>query len=329
VILIQTRWHEDDLAGRMIENDPYVSVWRVPCEAEDGDVLGRVLGEGLCPEIGKGTDWLHAFKDSYIRDSNDGGLRAWNALYQGRPTSAEGNLVRRSWFRYHGEGGEVTVKDGSELVRVPCVLTPSFFDKVWQSWDCTFKDGEKSDFVCGVVIGRRLQDYFILDMVHGRMDIIGTMEAITKLSIKHPLAKAKIIEEKANGSAIIAMLRNSIGGFIPVNPTESKVGRVNAVVPMIHSGNVYLPRNAEWVKGFLEEIAQFPNGTHDDMVDALSQGLKFYMFDESDKSREEIPPGTYVYQMLKLKGWKDNQIRKALKDGRIKYLYGAPKGYVT
>lgn len=330
-ILIQTRWSEQDLAGRMMDNDPYVSVWRVPCEAEDGDVLGRQVGEGLCPEIGKGTDWLRAFKESYIRDSNDGGLRAWNALYQGRPTSAEGNIVRRSWFRYYSTMGRtsVSLREGAETVTIPCIPLPSFFDKQWQSWDCTFKDGEKSDFVCGGVFGRRLADYFLLDMYHERTDIIGTMSAIGDMSKKWSKAQSKVIEEKANGSAIIAMMQHEIGGFISVNPTESKVARVNAVVPLIEGGNFYLPHpdEAKWVRGFLEEFASFPNGKNDDMVDMTSQGLKQFMFDSTDRSHEEIAPGTYVYQLLRAKGWKDNQIRKAVKDGRIKHLYGAPKGF--
>jgi predicted phage terminase large subunit-like protein len=325
VILIQTRWHEDDLAGRMIANDPYVSVWRVPCEAEEGDVLGRVVGEGLCPEIGKGTDWLRAFKSSYIGDANDGGLRAWNALYQGRPSAMEGNLVKRSWFRYYGTGEVVTVEGGSQ-VRRECVGIPDYFDKMWQSWDCTFKDGENSDFVCGFVFGRRLSDYYLLDRSYGRMDILGTMDAIVKMSEKWPQAKGKLIEEKANGAAVISMLSKSLGGIVPVNPRESKVSRVNAITPLIQGGNVYLPHpsDAPWVREFMDEIASFPNAMHDDMVDAFSQGLHFYMFDKRDTTREEIRDGTWVYQILKVKGFNDMQIRKAIKRG-VKVLGLPPR----
>jgi predicted phage terminase large subunit-like protein len=330
VVVILTRWHEEDFAGKLLANDPWVEEWRVPCEAEDGDILGRAPGDGPCPEIGKGNDWLHAFKNSYINDSNDGGLRAWNALYQGRPTSAEGNLIRRSWFRYYSavDKTAVVVRDGGEPVSIPCNRLPESFDRVWQSWDCAFKDGERSDFVCGIVMGRRMADFFLLDMVHGRMDIMQTLEAITAVSQKWPSATAKLIEEKANGAAVIQMLRHKLGGIVAINPTESKVSRVNAVVPLIQGGNVYLPHpdDAKWVRGFLEECASFPTGSHDDMVDAFSQGLKFYMSDRKDASHTEIPAGTWVYDILKGKGWKDHQIRTAWKNGQIE-LYGEPKGW--
>lgn len=329
-ICIMTRWHTDDLAGRLLDSDPYCQLWRVPCEAEEGDVLGREVGEGLCPEIGKGTDWLVAFKKSFIGDASEGGIRAWNALYQGRPTSQEGNLIRREWFKYHsGVVREpVTVKVGSISSSVSCAVTPEKWDKEWQSWDCAFKDTDSSDFVCGLVFGRRGADYFLRDCVHARLDINGTMDAIKHISNKYPKATLKLMEEKANGAAVIQMLRHSIGGFVAVNPTESKTVRVNAIIPQVQSGNVYLPHpeDASWVQEFLDECAAFPSGRHDDMVDAFSQGLQFYMYDKSSVDKQEIPEGFHVYQMLKMQGWKDMKIRQAMRDGRIKVI-GAPKGF--
>jgi predicted phage terminase large subunit-like protein len=83
------------------------------------------------------------------------------------------------------------------------------------------------------------------------------------------------VEEKANGAAVIDQLRNTVSGLIAVNPHESKEARASAVSPFVESGNVYLPdpRLAPWVGGFLTECAGFPNATHDDQVDALTQAL--------------------------------------------------------
>lgn len=327
VVLIQTRWHESDLAGMMLENDPYTTEWRVPCEAEEDDVLGRNPGEGLCPEIGKGTDWLVAFKKSFIGDASEGGVRAWNALFQGRPTSAEGNLIRREWFRYFSSSRTegVSVRRDGANVTCPVVKPPEEFDKEWQSWDCAFKDTDSSDFVCGLVFGRKGADYYVRHCVHARLDINGTMEAIRHVSSLYPKASLKLVEEKANGAAVIQMLRHELGGFYPVNPNEGKTGRVNAIIPMVMTGNVYLPHpsDATWVQEFLDECAAFPSGRHDDMVDAFSQGLSFYQFDTSTINRTEIPEGFHLYQVLKAKGYKDGLIKRSWREGRIQ-LMGAP-----
>ena len=93
--------------------------------------------------------------------------------------------------------------------------------------------------------------------------------------LKWPAARAKYVEEKANGAALISRMRNRIPGIVPVNPTDSKIARVYAETPQIEAGNVFLPlpANAPWVNAFIEECAAFPNGAHDDDVDAMTQAL--------------------------------------------------------
>jgi predicted phage terminase large subunit-like protein len=95
------------------------------------------------------------------------------------------------------------------------------------------------------------------------------------LSEKWPKAHAKLIEDKANGPAVIAMLRHEVDGLIAVNPEGGKEARANAVSPQIEAGNVYLPEvsTAPWIDAFIEECAVFPNGPHDDQVDAMTQAL--------------------------------------------------------
>jgi predicted phage terminase large subunit-like protein len=101
------------------------------------------------------------------------------------------------------------------------------------------------------------------------------------MASKHPKCAAKLIEDKANGSAIIDTLKLEISGLIPVNPTDSKVARARAVSPFIEAGNVHIPQNAAWTGDFVEEMCSFPNGANDDQVDAASQALK-YMQDSVD-----------------------------------------------
>jgi predicted phage terminase large subunit-like protein len=115
---------------------------------------------------------------------------------------------------------------------------------------------------------------FLLDQVRARLDFPATCRAVVALSAKWPQAHAKLIEDKANGPAVIAQLRQRVPGLIAITPKDSKQARASAVAPFVEAGNV--PAAAElapWVGDFVEECAAFPNGTHDDQVDAMSQAL--------------------------------------------------------
>lgn len=255
VIIIQTRWHEDDLAGRVIANEKHIEVINLPCEAERGDPLGRREGEALCPEIKKDTTWLREYKASYLTKD---GSRAWNALFQGRPTSAEGNLIRRGWWKYY----DVLPEMIQEIISV----------------DATFKGNEDNDFVAIQCWGKRNADMFLVDAVKAHLNFPETMQAIRDMKSKHPKVAMILIEDKANGPAIIQMLQMEIPGIIGVNPDGGKVSRVNAISGAIESGNVYLPRNAAFTGDFVEECSAFPNGKHDDQVDCMSQALNRFIY---------------------------------------------------
>lgn len=94
------------------------------------------------------------------------------------------------------------------------------------------------------------------------MDCPTTVKAVRELSDRYPGSLAKLIEDKANGSAVIQMLQHEIFGILPVNPEGGKVARAMAVSPLIEAGNVYLPHPliAPWVNDFIEECAAFPTG---------------------------------------------------------------------
>ena len=138
-----------------------------------------------------------------------------------------------------------------------------------------FKDTKASDYVVGQVWGRRVADKFLIDQVRDRMNFPLTLQAVLDLSARYPEAMTKLVEDKANGPAVIAALQGKIAGLIPVEPMGSKEARAAAASPQVESGNVYLPHPflAPWVEGFIEEHAAFPRGGHDDQVDSTSQAL--------------------------------------------------------
>lgn len=291
VILIMTRWHEDDLVGRLLANEPdkWVII-NLPCEAESGDPLGRAIGDPLFPGIGKDKEWLQTMKTSYISTE---GKRAWLALFQGRPRTEEGDTFKRHWWKYwHHKGQDappVAVKVGDTVYHVESIELPDRFDEQIQSWDCAFKDSKNNDYVCGQAWARKLANKFLLDQIKDHFDIIGTMEAIVTLTKRFPRATLKLVEDKANGPAVMQMLRNKIGGLVPVNPEGGKEARASAVAPEVESGNVYLPHpmNAPWVNDFINTCAAFPKVKYDDEVDAMSQALNRLQYRFIPGAKEE------------------------------------------
>lgn len=268
VILILTRWHEDDLAARLIEQDAHAG-WRViniPAQADhnpaegETDPLGREPGEYMVSARGRSySQWELRRKTA--------GSRTWASLYQGRPSPGEGDILKRDWWRRYETPQHLVRNDGS------CIVTD--YDDMLLSWDLTFKDTKSSDYVVGQVWMRRDADAILLDQVRARMDFPTTLAAVRALAAKWPQATLKLIEDKANGPAVIASLSRSVPGIVPEEPQGSKEARASAVSPLIEAGNVWIPASelAPWVDDLIEEAASFPAGKHDDQVDALSQGL--------------------------------------------------------
>jgi predicted phage terminase large subunit-like protein len=268
VILILTRWHEDDLAGRLVaaEDGHLWEVLNIPAQADhdpakgETDPLGREPGEFMISARGRTTAQWEAIKTRV-------GSRTWNALYQGRPSPAEGGMFKRDHWRQYDVPLWLEREDGS------CYVTHA--DEIIASWDMTFKDTASSDYVVGQVWMRRGAEAFLLDQVRGRMDFVTTCQRFREFSAKWPQATLKLVEDKANGTAVINALRRIVHGIVPEEPHGSKEARASAVTPLVEAGNVWLPSPeiAPWIGALVEEAAGFPTAAHDDQVDALSQAL--------------------------------------------------------
>lgn len=277
VILINTRWHEDDLAGRFLaaEDGHRWRVLNIPALADhdpnkgETDPLGRAPGQWLISARGRTVAQWEAIRIQV-------GSRVFNALYQGRPSPDSGNVWQRAWWRRYSTplwSQHPTVVDAYTVPEV---------DELVMSWDMAFKDTKSSDYVVGQVWARRGAQVYLLDQVRKRLTFTESLTAFKALAARWPEASARLVEDKANGTAVIDTLRAKIPGIVPVTPTESKYARANAVAPFIEAGNVFLP--APEVALFdpdelVDEAAQFPNGAHDDAVDATSQALARMLLD--------------------------------------------------
>mgnify|MGYP001940322956 CR=1 FL=1 len=270
VIMVLTRWSESDLAGQVMAHEP--GVWdfvNIPAQADhdpgkgETDPLGREPGEWLRDVRGTTVAQWEARKRA-------SGPWTWAALYQGRPAPTEGGIFPRDLPTYEQPlwlerpDGSRTIpgmgRDDHELV---------------QSWDLALKGGASSDFVVGQVWLRVGANVYLVDQIRGRMDFNRTLQAVRDMTARWPQAGAKFIEDAANGPAVINSLSQTIPGIIPVRPDGGKEARAHAISPFMFSENVHFPAAAllSNVQDLREEMINFPNGAHDDTVDAMTQAI--------------------------------------------------------
>lgn len=269
LIVIQTRWHEDDLYGRIADSSPKARVINIPCECEDPetDPLGRQKGDALCPEIGRGNAWLISFKEKFMSKQ---GSRAWTALYQGAPMMDDGNMLKKEWWKYY---------DYLDLDTIPYKII---------SVDAAFKDGDDNDYVAIQVWGKLGDNMYLIDSLKQHLNFTDTLKAIRSFRQEYDDTLYILVEDKANGTAVINVLSDEFEGIIPVQPEGGKITRVHAVSPAIESGRVYLPRYANFTDDFVAECSAFPNSSHDDQVDCMSQALNRMIFIDAEVVNQEV-----------------------------------------
>jgi predicted phage terminase large subunit-like protein len=189
-------------------------------------------------------------------------------------------MFKKHWWRYWKPRNThlppVRVKGpGGVDEYIEAVELPMDWDNSAQSWDMTFKDTSDGSYVVGMVGKRRGSQLFLIDLIRARMDFPATLHALATLTAKHPDVVAKLIEEKANGAAVISSVESTMSGVIAVQVDGSKEARAHSVTPFVEAHNVFLPHpdlpGYEWVGGFIAELAAFPTGKNDDQVDGFAQ----------------------------------------------------------
>ena len=267
ILLINTRWHTDDLAGRLLEarragrGDP----WRVislPALAEV-DEPRRKAGEALHPE--------RFSRERLARIKRALGTRDWEALYQQRPAPDGGAIFQAARLRFWRPG-----------------RLPERFDQLLISWDMTFGGGAGADYVVGQVWGRLGAERWLLDQIRRRMGFSETLAAFQALADRWPGARRILVENTANGPAVIDALRRRAPGIVPITPHGSKTARAHAVTALFEAGNVLLPHpdHCPWAADYLAELTAFPAAPHDDQVDATTQALR----DMEARAPLRLPP---------------------------------------
>jgi predicted phage terminase large subunit-like protein len=256
IVLIQTRWQEDDLPGRLLSSSSgeHWDVVNLPAIAEEDEGFRR-KGEALWP----GRYPLSALEK--IRAAI--GERAFVSLYQQRPSAVEGAIFKRDWWQFY---------------RLP-VAGP--FTRIIQSWDTGFKTGEENDYSVCTTWGVTENAFFLLHLCRLKAEFPELKRRVTSQAEQWK-PNVILIEDRASGQSLIQELKSSTRfAIIPVKPDGDKQSRAHAISPAIEAGKVFLPEGAPWLPDFLEEMANFPNGLHDDIVDSVSQALNHLRQPES------------------------------------------------
>lgn len=255
-IIMATSWAEDDLPARICKEfagSPRLTILRFPAINLPGET-------GYNPKLPEGplVPGLHSI-EKLLETKTLLSDYWWSALYQQSPRSIGGNVFKDEGIRYY----------------LPKDL-PAKFDKVIASWDCTFKDTDGTDYVVGQVWGKKDANSYLLDQVRARMSFTKTVAAVIDLKNKWPAIREILIEDKANGPAVIDTLKATVHGIIPIEPDGSKLARAHAVTSYWEAGNVWIPHEdiAPWVKDLVSELGAFPASANDDQVDGLTQALR-------------------------------------------------------
>jgi len=244
IVLIMTRWHKDDLAGRILKlaaENPQADQWEVLHlrAIEDGQAL-----------------WPARYPVSDLENIRSTiGSRDFAALYQGDPVQAEGNIIKREWWKYYNVRDEYT--------------------RLVQSWDTAFKSGQGNDYSVCSLWGESDSHFDLIDVWRGRVEFPELERAVVS-AYDRDKPSAVLIEDAASGQSLIQSLKKRTK--LPIKPVKvdrDKTARVNAVTPLIEAGRVRLPARARWLHDFIAEVSAFPNGEHDDQVDTMTQALTY------------------------------------------------------
>lgn len=272
-LITHTRWADADLIGWLLQqveelerdgNADAAEPWHViempliaePIQTQIPATLtrerdDRPTGQALDPE---------RFNEAWARKKQlNMPDRDWAALYQQRPQPDGGTVFSAEMFRYW---------EPAEL--------PKRFSRKFLSVDCSFKDSPGTDMVAMVLFGQDAAGLWVIDMLNRRLGFTDTLQTTQQMHIPWGFNEL-VIEDKANGSAIVDTLKVSRAGFIvhAVNPQGGKVARANACTPQFNQGRVFFPRQHPLTPVLVSQLLKFPGDTYDDLVDAVSQGINF------------------------------------------------------
>jgi predicted phage terminase large subunit-like protein len=268
VVLVMTRWHQDDLGGRILEMEPGWTTLRLPALAVPPDPMGRAEGEALWPE------WEDA--PALARKRAAMGERAFAALFQQDPRPPSGGLFMPE---------RVTV----------CGMAPgeSIAVRAWDLASALPAPGRDPDWTVGLRLDRDAEGRFIVTDIQRLRGTPGEVEAALRSTAERdgPAVVVALPQDPGQaGQAQAAYLTRKLAGFtVRSSPeTGAKLTRAGPVAAQVEAGNLSVVR-APWNRPFLEELRDFPHGRKDDQVDALSRAFMTLAAPAAPARRLHVP----------------------------------------
>lgn len=240
VVVIMTRWHDDDLAGRFMEQGGW-DLLHLPAIDDAGNAL-----------------WPDAYPIEALEAiRSDLGEQEFEALYQSNPTPLSGDVWHFDWFA-----------DAEYAVASPCFVTVT-------AWDTAYETSKSADYTAWVRMGLDESGHFwVLGAGHRRMEFPDLERAVAD-GFGAPPDEPAVIEKAASGRSAIQTLRAGGRPIIPIKVELDKRARAAAVTGLAQGGRVHLPLSEPWAQQLMVELMAFPNGRHDDLHDAFVHALAY------------------------------------------------------
>ena len=271
IVLVMQRVHQDDLAGYLQEQGGF-EVLNLPAIAQREETY--FLGDGRTYTRQRG-ELLHPDQESaavLAELKREMGPIAFSAQYQQSPIPPGGAIIKRKWLTPYDD------------------IRPQSDDRIIMSWDIALSEAETGDYSACVVLLRRKEVFYILEVVRGRFPFDTLKRKVMEVKKRYG-SSTLLIEDSPISRGLIQSLREKSISVTPYKPETDKRARVIAQSDLFAGGSVRFPQRAGWLEEFTAELLAFP-GRHDDQVDALVQALAW-----SRSRRGEVSVG-YVRGMI-------------------------------
>ena len=257
VILVMTRWHEDDLAGRLLKSNKWDRII-LPAIAEKNDILGRKIGEPL---------WAERYNLAKLQDiKEDIGNYWFSGLYQQSPSPSDGGLFKRSCFKYFELENQIAINNDFTIYLEDI---NTFF-----ACDLAISSSEKADYTVVLIFALdNNKNILIIDVYREKIIPSKHVDIILELYQKHRPSLVGI-ETVQYQSSLFHTLNDKGLPVVKLVPKKDKVTRALPLAAKLESGKVYFNRSITCISDMENELLNFPNGKHDDIVDTLSYAVE-------------------------------------------------------
>ena len=258
MVIVMQRLHVDDLSGAVLGQGGWDHL-SLPAIAPEDRIIDRGRGKSFTWRQGEPLHSARLPLSELDRLKAAIGSAAFSAQYLQAPIPAEGAMLKKTWLKF-----------------VDVIPTRRSGDIVIQSWDTALKAKDSNDYSVGLTFLKLgPNEVYLIDIVRSRMEFPELMERVVR-EASNQSPKAILIEDHGSGTSLIQFVKPKVPGVIGISHQSDKETRMYAATPLLEGELLYLPKSAPWLDDFLDEYLAFPNGKHDDQMDALSQFLNWH-----------------------------------------------------